>query len=164
MQKTQFCKQCLKTFFQQSCGAFKGSKFKIKSLQTSQDLNIVVKNIVFDRSVWSLVNMNINITSCDVHSMQIILHEETSMNNISVHITGSRIGSNIEMYTANAILDNCSMVHTKLPPEGPRISAVNSAVSVKSSHFENVDGRAFLWVTSGLAHLTDLHFLNVLIQ
>ncbi len=119
-----------------------------------------MKNIVFDRSVWSLVDMNVNITSCDVHSMQIILHKKTSMNNISVHITGSQIGSNIEMYAANATLDNCSMVHSKLPPEGPTISAVNSTVSVKSSYFENVDGRAFLWVTSGLAHLTDVIFFK----
>ncbi len=124
------------------------------------DIHVDVTNIKILFSVWSIVDINLNIASSDMHSMQISLHKKASMNNISLHITGSQIGSSINIYAAQATLENCNFIQTNLAENEPYILAENSAISVKSSHFENISGTSFLWLTSGKAHITDMKFVN----
>ncbi len=134
--------------------------FKCKSLNPAVDAHVDVANMELYHSVWSIVDISLNIASSDIHSMQIILQKASSRNNISVHITGSQIGSGIKMFTAQAKLENCCFLQKNLAENEPYILAENSAISVKSSQFENIHGPSFLWLTSGMAHITDVEFVN----
>ncbi len=148
------------SWFQQSCEAFRSSKFQLKLMIGSEDVNIHVTSINFGPSVWSTVDVNISIASCDIHLMQLVLHKQALKKNIFFNTTRSQIGSNIKIYSAQAMLENCSFLQANLSQNEPIIAAVNSKISVISSHVVNFIGVSFVRVTLGKAHITDVTFIN----
>ncbi len=77
-----------------------------------------------------------------------------------LHISGSQIGSDIRINDSNVILENCTLLESKVPTRHVLIDAINSTVIMKSLHIEMFQGGCFLQVTKGKAHIEDSEFIN----
>ncbi len=136
------------------------SSFHCKSLEPSLNLFMHVADIQFKRSDWSTEDIDWIISGCDIHLMKIVMFGKTEMNDTQLHVTRSQIGQDIFIHSTNAMLHNCSLLGNNLLQKEPHVKVLNSRIEVVSSHFENVNGRSFLWVTSGNVYIRDVMFLN----
>ena len=148
--------------FQKSCRALQSSNVLYKTFEYSAPIpSINVANIQFEQSIWVAVGINLNITSCDIHLLKIILYCKTLSNSSQLHISESQIGSNIIIHDGKAKLENCNIISKSVSIHKTFVIGVkNSTVLVKSSCFENFNGRPFLKAVSGKVHMTDVKFAN----
>ncbi len=147
--------------FQLKCKAFKSSKFNCYSLESSSQIFVDVANIQFSESVWSAVGVNLKFTSCDIKLVNISFIGIKPNSYVHLCVTDCQIGSNLLLYHANATFTDCHLLNeTIVGNESTLVSAYHSEVIIKTSHFENIIGRAFLQVTSGTVQIHGTTFLN----
>lgn len=125
------------------------------------NLTMEVANVKFSKSIWSTVDMSLNICGCDIYLMHLVLYRKLSTKGPNFHILESKIGSNIQVFEGKGILENCSFFHESISETDEHyIFAQMSTIIVKSLFLENISGKHFLMVSSGKVHMTDVKFAN----
>ncbi len=149
-----FRKQNCIFLFQKLCPAFRSSSFVIQTLTQAPKASVIVTDIDFYMSVWSVMNLNLNFTNCQLRSSQI----KTATTRLQV--SNCQVRSSFQIFDGLATFVNCTILSSKISSQSPLIDAKNSTVILKSSQVVNWQGEGFLQISEGIGKITGVKFVN----
>ncbi len=140
------------------CQSLTRSRLHLSSLGETKIPTIQVTHFEFQESEWTTRNVNLSISNCDMSLMSLSVFSDNTKD-IIMHIVNTRIGSQLQIAGAEAVLDNCTYIQRENYRK-ELIKMHNGKVTLKSSNIFNVNNYTVLNVHSGEGILVGLFVTN----
>ncbi len=150
-----FCSDWL----QKECQAFRSSLFSLVSLHPANPAAVNVTGIQFYTSVWSFHGCDVFFFNCVINLLKLLVFGRTSISNTYLKLSKTQIGASMYIENAIAVIENCHLSHTVFPDSDTCIMAVNTTITVASSHITRFEGGTLIQINNGgTGYIRDVKF------